>query len=53
MLLTKHPGHCVSLFVVLVGMVAIGLAHAAPAASQDDADAKIAEAMSAAPPSIS
>lgn len=52
MLLRKHPGHLISLFVVLVGMVAIGLTHAAPAASQDDADAKITQAMSAAPPAI-
>ena len=51
-MLLKRTWHVVSLLVLLAGMVAVGLAHAAPAAGQDDADAKIAEAMSAAPESI-
>ena len=51
-MLWKHPGHLVSLLFLLVGMAVVGLTHAAPAAGQDDADAKIAQAMSAAPPSI-
>ena len=51
-MLLKRTWHVVSLLVLLAGMVAVGLAHAAPAAGQDDADAKIEEAMSAAPESI-
>jgi hypothetical protein len=52
-MLRKRPGNLFSLLVLLVGMVAVGLTHAAPASSQDDADAKIEQAMSAAPPSVS
>ncbi|MEZ4562965.1 MAG: hypothetical protein R2853_09525 [Thermomicrobiales bacterium] len=51
-MLLKHTWHVASLVVLLAGMVAVGLTHAAPVASQDDADAKIEQAMSAAPASI-
>jgi len=51
-MLRKRPGNLISLLVLLVGMVAIGITQAAPASGQDDADAKIEQAMSAAPPSI-
>lgn len=52
MMLRKRPGNLVSLLALLVGMVAVGLTHAAPASGQDDADTKIEQAMSAAPPSV-
>ena len=51
-MLLKRTWHGVSLLVLLAVMLAVGLAHSAPAASQDDAGAKIDEAMSAAPPSV-
>ncbi len=51
-MLLKRTGTLFSLLVLLVGMVAVGLTHAAPAAGQDDAAAKIEQAMSAAPPSV-
>jgi hypothetical protein len=51
-MLLKRTCHGVSLLVLLAGMLAVGLAHSAPAAGQDDADAKIEQAMSAAPPSV-
>ena len=41
-----------ALLALLVGMAAVGLSHAVPVSGQDDADAKIAQAMSAAPPAI-
>jgi hypothetical protein len=41
------------LLVLVIGTAAVGLARSAPVASQTDAEAKIEDAMSAAPPSIS
>lgn len=51
-MLRKHLGNLISLLFLLVSMLAVGLTHAAPASGQDDADTKIEQAMSAAPPSV-
>lgn len=55
MMLRKSMRNVALLVAVVIGTVAIGLARSAPAASQDDADvqAKIENAMSAAPSAIS
>jgi hypothetical protein len=49
----KHARHLALLLFLLIGTVAFGLARSTPVAGQDDAAAKIANAMSAAPSSIS
>jgi hypothetical protein len=53
-MLLKRTRNVALLSVLVIGTVAFGLARAAPAASQDDADtqAKIEDAMSAAPTAI-
>lgn len=51
-MMQKRNWHGLSLFVLLAGMFVAGLAHSAPATGQDDKDAKIEDAMSAAPPSV-
>jgi hypothetical protein len=53
-MLVKRTRNVALLVVLVIGTVAFGLARAAPAASQDDADtqAKIENAMSAAPASL-
>ena len=51
-MLQKRRWQFGALLALLVGMAAAGLSHAVPVSGQDDADAKIAQAMSAAPPAI-
>jgi hypothetical protein len=53
-MLSKRTGNVAQFLALAMGILAFGLAHSAPVAGQDDADAaaKIANATSAAPPSL-
>jgi hypothetical protein len=51
-MLRKSTRNVALLWVLVIGAIAVGLAHSAPVASQDDAEAKIENAMSAAPAAL-
>src|SRR5688572_240757 len=51
-MLRKSTRNVALLWVLVIGAIAVGLAHSAPVASQDDAEAKIESAMSAAPAAL-